>query len=71
MEERELCRNCKYFVKHYAGSNKVSFAFAENVCIKSIPVYVKERHYCGYWEERKEENEHGRTVYGTEGYGGR
>ena len=57
MEESKQCRNCRYFIKHYVGNSNITFVFADNVCTKQMPVYVKEEHYCGYWEEREEENE--------------
>lgn len=53
---KKICRNCKFFVKHYTGNSNIQFVFADDVCTYQMPVYVKEKHYCGYWKER-EENE--------------
>lgn len=51
--KEKICKNCRYFHKHYTGHSKVSFVFANNVCTYQLPVYVKEKHYCGYWQERE------------------
>lgn len=53
-ENEKICRNCRYFHKHYTGNNNITFVFADNVCTYQLPVYVKEKHYCGYWEEGEE-----------------
>ena len=54
-ESEKICKNCRYYHKHYTGNSAVSFVFADNVCTYQLPVYVKEKHYCGYWEEREED----------------
>ena len=53
-ENEKICRNCRYFHKHYTGNSNITFVFADNVCTYQLPVYVKEKHYCGYWEEGEE-----------------
>ena len=52
--KEKICKNCRYFKEYYPGSNTVSFAFARNVCVVKLPTYVKEDHFCGYWEDREE-----------------
>ena len=60
--ETEICRNCKYFLRHYAKSAGGFKALMEGHCIcrnsrykiKAREIYDKN---CGFWESNEEINE--------------